>query len=158
MSEANPLETFKCSICGENAPKRLRQHGKFEERMSWLRHHYKQKHPGHWPWGKNTNPQGFVCPICRYTPDPRDYPSWDQKKRAMVDHLVKRHPEFVKSKMGDYAIKALNPKFKYDYNCAMCNYGTNSRNLFINHLVKDHGVLQIHAERSVPVVRKRKRW
>jgi len=40
-----PLQSFGCSICGEQAPIELRQHGKFKERMKWLREHYKKHHP-----------------------------------------------------------------------------------------------------------------
>lgn len=39
------LSQFKCSICGASAPKELLKHGKFSERMAWLRGHYKRKHP-----------------------------------------------------------------------------------------------------------------
>jgi len=40
-----PLNQFKCSICGAEAPAELLKHGKFPERMSWLRNHYKVSHP-----------------------------------------------------------------------------------------------------------------
>jgi len=40
-----PLESFACSICGRQAPKKLRAHGKFSERMKWLWRHRKAKHP-----------------------------------------------------------------------------------------------------------------
>ena len=40
-----PLESYGCSICGKQAPKHLREHGKFAERMAWLRRHRKAKHP-----------------------------------------------------------------------------------------------------------------
>ena len=40
-----PLKTFGCSICGRQAPKDLREHGFFEERMAWLRKHRKKYHP-----------------------------------------------------------------------------------------------------------------
>lgn len=40
-----PLASFNCSICGAKAPKAYLQHGKFKERMRWLRGHYKRKHP-----------------------------------------------------------------------------------------------------------------
>lgn len=39
------LKSFGCSICQRQAPKKLRAHGKFSERMAWLRHHYRDKHP-----------------------------------------------------------------------------------------------------------------
>ena len=42
---ANPLRYFRCSICGTSAPKSLLPHSKFTERMSWLRRHYRSKHP-----------------------------------------------------------------------------------------------------------------
>jgi len=48
-----PLKQFKCSICGASAPKEYLKEGKFEERMRWLRHHYKRKHPKKFKeWGK----------------------------------------------------------------------------------------------------------
>ena len=40
-----PLKSFGCSICGAQAPKKLREHGKFSERMKWLWSHRKAKHP-----------------------------------------------------------------------------------------------------------------
>jgi len=40
-----PFKTFGCSICGKQAPKSLREHGTFEERMSWVRKHRKKYHP-----------------------------------------------------------------------------------------------------------------
>lgn len=40
-----PFKTYGCSICGKQAPKELRAHGKFKERMKWLREHYKRNHP-----------------------------------------------------------------------------------------------------------------
>jgi len=40
-----PYKTWGCSICGAQAPKKLRAHGKFAERMKWLRRHYQKKHP-----------------------------------------------------------------------------------------------------------------
>lgn len=49
-NEDNPLRQFCCSICGACAPKKYLPHGKFEERISWLRRHYKTRHPGMWPW------------------------------------------------------------------------------------------------------------
>lgn len=40
-----PLKSFGCKICGKQAPKRLREHGTFSERMEWLWGHRKRKHP-----------------------------------------------------------------------------------------------------------------
>ena len=40
-----PYRTWGCSICGKQAPKKLREHGKFAERMDWLRKHRKKHHP-----------------------------------------------------------------------------------------------------------------
>ena len=40
-----PYRTWGCSICGMQAPKKLREHGMFSERMKWLRRHYKKYHP-----------------------------------------------------------------------------------------------------------------
>jgi hypothetical protein len=40
-----PYETWGCSICGKQAPKRLRADGMFEERMKWLRDHRQKYHP-----------------------------------------------------------------------------------------------------------------
>jgi hypothetical protein len=48
-----PLKKFECSICGAKAPKSLLEHGKFKERMEWLRNHYKKKHPRKFKrWGR----------------------------------------------------------------------------------------------------------
>ena len=40
-----PYKTWGCSICGMQAPVKLRKHGMFKERMDWIRHHYKKYHP-----------------------------------------------------------------------------------------------------------------
>lgn len=40
-----PLKSYGCSICGKQAPKKLRAHGKFSERMEWLWRHRKKHHP-----------------------------------------------------------------------------------------------------------------
>jgi len=40
-----PYKTWGCSICGAQAPKKLRAHGKFSERMKWLWKHRKKYHP-----------------------------------------------------------------------------------------------------------------
>jgi hypothetical protein len=40
-----PYKTWGCKICGAQAPKALREHGNFAERMKWLREHYKLHHP-----------------------------------------------------------------------------------------------------------------
>jgi len=40
-----PYKTYGCSICGTQAPKELREHGTFKERMEWLRRHRKRYHP-----------------------------------------------------------------------------------------------------------------
>ncbi len=45
-----PLDQFCCSICAEKgikvcAPKKYLEHGKFNERMRWLRKHYSEEHP-----------------------------------------------------------------------------------------------------------------
>jgi hypothetical protein len=37
--------SLKCSKCGKSAPTELRKHGKFPERMAWVRKHYKKAHP-----------------------------------------------------------------------------------------------------------------
>jgi len=39
---------YCCRICGECAPKELLEEGRFLDRISWLRSHYKEKHPGIW--------------------------------------------------------------------------------------------------------------
>lgn len=41
----SPLKSFGCSICGKQVPKKYRADGMFEERMAWLRRHYKHSHP-----------------------------------------------------------------------------------------------------------------
>jgi hypothetical protein len=41
----SPLKSFRCSICGKQAPKTLRAEGKSEKRWGWLRRHYKRYHP-----------------------------------------------------------------------------------------------------------------
>lgn len=40
-----PLKGFHCSVCGKSAPKKYLAHGQLENRMDWLRNHYKRNHP-----------------------------------------------------------------------------------------------------------------
>jgi len=48
--EENPIRKFCCRLCGECAPSELLEEGRFLDRISWLKRHYFQKHPG--VWGK----------------------------------------------------------------------------------------------------------
>jgi hypothetical protein len=41
----SPLESYGCSVCAKQAPKKLREDGMFAERLNWLRKHYKESHP-----------------------------------------------------------------------------------------------------------------
>jgi len=50
LATENPLSQFCCSVCAKEghrhcAPKRTLEHGGMEERMSWMRNHYKKYHP-----------------------------------------------------------------------------------------------------------------
>ena len=47
-TEGDPIRKFCCRQCGECAPKELLEEGRFLDRISWLRSHYKEKHPGMW--------------------------------------------------------------------------------------------------------------
>ena len=47
-TEGDPIRKFCCRQCGECAPKELLEDGRFLDRISWLRSHYKEKHPGMW--------------------------------------------------------------------------------------------------------------
>jgi hypothetical protein len=47
-TEGDPISKFCCRQCGECAPKELLEEGRFLDRISWLRHHYMEKHPGMW--------------------------------------------------------------------------------------------------------------
>lgn len=40
-----PLQSFGCSICGQQAPTKLRRHDQFANRMTWLRRHRMVRHP-----------------------------------------------------------------------------------------------------------------
>ena len=50
-TEGNPVSKYCCRECGDCAPEGLLEEGKFLERISWLRHHYQEKHPGIWGKG-----------------------------------------------------------------------------------------------------------
>jgi len=45
-----PPKKFCCRVCGKCVPPELLKEGRFLDRMTWLRQHYKEKHPG--VWGK----------------------------------------------------------------------------------------------------------
>ena len=47
-TEGDPIRKFCCRQCGECAPPELLEEGRFPDRITWLRHHYKEKHPGIW--------------------------------------------------------------------------------------------------------------
>lgn len=47
-TEGNPISKYCCRRCGDCAPEELLEEGKFLERISWLRRHYNEKHPGIW--------------------------------------------------------------------------------------------------------------
>jgi hypothetical protein len=38
-------QSWGCKECGKEAPERLRKHGQFGQRMTWLRRHRKKYHP-----------------------------------------------------------------------------------------------------------------
>ena len=40
-----PYKSWGCSLCRMQTPKKLRSHGKFAERIRWLRLHYHRYHP-----------------------------------------------------------------------------------------------------------------
>lgn len=50
-TEGNPISKYCCRRCGDCAPEELLEEGKFLERISWLRHHYQERHPGIWGKG-----------------------------------------------------------------------------------------------------------
>ena len=50
-TEGNPISKYCCRQCGDCAPEELLEEGKFLERISWLRRHYTEKHPGIWGKG-----------------------------------------------------------------------------------------------------------
>lgn len=51
QTDGNPVSKYCCRKCGDCAPEELLEEGKFLERISWLRRHYNEKHPGIWGKG-----------------------------------------------------------------------------------------------------------
>lgn len=49
---SNNPRKFCCRLCDVCAPEHLLEKGRFLERITWLREHYKVAHPG--KWGKRT--------------------------------------------------------------------------------------------------------
>ena len=47
-TEDGPISKYCCSICDDCAPEELLEEGRFLDRITWLRGHYNQKHPGKW--------------------------------------------------------------------------------------------------------------
>ena len=107
-TEGDPLRKFCCRICGECAPKELLEEGRFPDRISWLRSHYKEKHPG--MWGKMSPmtiseeklPYALPCPICfsgkqkpRFSEEGLRYHLSEFHKRVDVDELVKLAKELA---------------------------------------------------------------
>ena len=88
-TEGDPLSKFCCRQCGECAPKELLEEGKFPERIAWLRHHYKEKHPG--MWGKM---QAAVIPT-EPSPLPKD----------LVDEARKYKTAQAFIKEGEYGVR-----------------------------------------------------
>jgi len=101
-TEGDPLRKFCCRQCGQCAPKELLEEGKFPERIAWLRHHYKEKHPG--MWGKVA-----VTPV---TPEvTKEYmtnePSPPSPKREL--EFVADSPEYI-----PYTVEQLGLREKLD--------------------------------------------
>ena len=63
-TEGDPLRKFCCRQCDECAPKELLEEGKFLDRISWLRHHYKEKHPGMWGKQQKYEPLAVTKGTC----------------------------------------------------------------------------------------------
>jgi len=66
-TEGDPIRKFCCRQCGECAPAELLEEGRFLDRITWLRSHYKEKHPG--IWGKMAS---VVIPTEPSPPSPKD--------------------------------------------------------------------------------------
>lgn len=66
LTEGDPISKYCCRLCGECAPEELLEEGRFLDRISWLRQHYKEKHPG--VWGK-----GQLLPMTEGEPAPPEY-------------------------------------------------------------------------------------
>jgi len=47
-TEGDPITKYCCRQCGECAPADLLEEGRFFDRITWLREHYEEKHPGMW--------------------------------------------------------------------------------------------------------------
>jgi len=47
-TEGDPISKYCCRLCGECAPEELLEEGRFLDRITWLREHYQEKHPGKW--------------------------------------------------------------------------------------------------------------
>ncbi|MBU0777781.1 hypothetical protein KKF82_05945 [Patescibacteria group bacterium] len=47
-TEGDPVSKYCCRQCGECAPEELLEEGRFFDRITWLREHYEEKHPGMW--------------------------------------------------------------------------------------------------------------
>ncbi len=47
-TEGDPISKYCCSICGDCAPEEFLEEGRFLDRITWLREHYQEKHPGKW--------------------------------------------------------------------------------------------------------------
>jgi len=50
-TEGDPVSKYCCRQCGECVPEELLEEGRFPDRMSWLRQHYRTNHPGKWGTG-----------------------------------------------------------------------------------------------------------
>jgi len=47
-TEGDPISKYCCSQCGECVSADLLEEGRFLDRITWLREHYQEKHPGMW--------------------------------------------------------------------------------------------------------------
>jgi hypothetical protein len=101
-----PPKKFCCRICGECAPPELLKEGMFQERIQWLREHYKKAHPG--KWGRRVKEQKEQQTLewlkeqlhgLRLAPQPSERKPRELEtfKGYTVDHRLK---EFRKAEAG----------------------------------------------------------
>jgi len=118
-TEGDPIRKFCCRLCGECTPKELLEEGRFPDRIAWLRHHYKEKHPGMWgriqvdllpstkkPFIKVGERVRFIgSSRGRYETWPKD--AWLEK--GVTGTVKEYHPEQPAVRVGGEYFEALPP-------------------------------------------------
>jgi len=115
----DPIRKFCCRICGECAPPDLLGEGKFPERIAWLRHHYKIKHPGLWGRAPRQLPQTVLwADKLRKAKDRledlhRKDPEEFYRRKGQIEQAIREREKGQTKTMPDFNLEELKELLKF---------------------------------------------